>query len=445
MPCPQSERNTFRPVVAAPDPNRRMRRFIARELRQLQTAICVSAAACDADRYRKHFDAVAHFGLLVFHGLQPHASLRGSYAAIQQCPAVLAASGLVQPDGTPTVSFSQFAASNTTRPAAFVLGILPGLIQRVQHSTLPRADRPLELRIIDSTFLRLSHHLADWLPTPGPRGTSGVWVQLEYTPADGVVHSVVTSDRRSNDVQRLDAALFESAADLVERAGTTLVTDLGFYSHARFAALRAGDVHLLTRLHPQAATADQVDRPVQRTLPGLPAACRGRITVTADVHATVGSPNNRAGAVLPHMRLVTATVEPTTKAARAGMTGVTYELLTDRWDVSAEAVVQWYLWRWEIENFFRWLKRGLGLIRLVGHSANAVELSLWVALLVHLLCLLAAAGGVTGHLASVLAQLPWLLSQCTLADLMPADRDHDHLDAISVTQLPLMLGRDPGG
>lgn len=445
MPCPSRERTTLRPVVDSPDPNRHVRRFVAREIQRLQDAVRDSAAACDADRYRKHFDAVAHFGLLVFHGLQPAASLRGSYGAIYQCPALLAASGLVQPDGAPTVSFSQFAASNTTRPAAFLLGILPTLIERVQHSALPRADRPAALRIIDGTFLRLSQQVADWLPTPGPRGTSGVWVQVEYTPADGVVHSVITSDRKVNDVQRLDAALFEDDDALVERTDTTLVMDLGFYSHARFAALRAGGVQLLTRLHPQAATAERIDLPVQRPLPDLPAACRGRITVTADVCATVGSPNNRAGAVLPTMRLVTASVEPTPKAARSGAAAVTYQLLTDRWDLSAEAVVQWYLWRWDIENFFRWLKRGLGMIRLLGHSENAVELSLWVALLVHLLCLLAAAGGLTGRPATVLAQLPWLLSQCTLAELLAADGDRDQAGAISAIQLPLTFGRDPGG
>jgi hypothetical protein len=444
MPCPSRERNTFRPVIVTPDSNRRMRRCMAREIRQLQAAVRVSAAACAADRYRKHFDAVAHFGLLVFHGLQPSASLRGSYAAIYQCPTMLAASGLVQPDGTPTVSFSQFAASNTTRPAAFLLDILPALIQRVQQRALPRADRPAGLRVIDGTFLRLSQQLADWLPTPGPRGTSGVWVQVEYTPADGIVHSVITSDRRSNDVQRLDAALFDDDDDLTERAGTTLVTDLGFYSHARFAALRTGEVHLLTRLHPQAATAERIEVPVQRPLPNLPDACRGRIQVTADVQATVGSPNNRAGAVLPNMRVVTATVEPTPKAARTGATAVTYQVLTDRWDLSAEAVVQWYLWRWDIEQFFRWLKRGIGMIRLLGHSENAVELSLWVALLVHLLCLLAAALGMTGSLTSILAQLPWLLSQCTLADLLDAAADADSL-TITVAQLPLNLPDDPGG
>jgi hypothetical protein len=422
-----------------------MRRFIAREIRQLQAAIRVSAAACDADRYRKRFDAVAHFGLLVFHGLQPAASLRGSYAAIYQCPAMLAASGLVQPDGTPTVSFSQFAASNTTRPAAFLLGILPTLIQRVQQSALPRADRPAALRIIDGTFLRLSQQVADWLPKPGPRGTSGLWVQVEYTPADGVVHSVITSDRKVNDVQRLDAALFACDDDLAERVDTTLVMDLGFYSHARFETLRSGGVSVLTRLHPQAATAARIDLPVQRPLPDLPDACRGRITVTADVRATVGSPNNRAGAVLPNMRLVTATVEPTLKAARTGAAAVTYHLLTDRWDLSADAVIQWYLWRWDIENFFRWLKRGLGMIRLLGHSENAVDLSLWVALLVHLLCLLAAAGGVTGSLAAILAQLPWLLSQCTLADLLGLDDGRDTDTTPSMTQLPLNVGRDPGG
>jgi hypothetical protein len=53
-------------------------------------------------------------------------------------------------------------------------------------------------------------------------------------------------------------------------------------------------------------------------------------------------------------------------------------------------VVQYYLWRWQIELFFRWLKSHLALDRPLGFSANAVQLSVWLALILHLLALLAA-------------------------------------------------------
>ena len=278
MPRPNRERITFRPVEPSNHPPRPLRRLLATEVRHLPRAIRTSAAACGADRYRKHFDSVAHVGLLLFHGLNPGLSLRQSDEALAECDALLEVWGLRQPDGALSVSFSQVAASSTSRPADLLLGLLPDLMRRVQQRGRRRADAPpAGLRIIDATFLRLSQRLADWLPTRTRANATGYWLQFEYTPADDLVHSVVRSDTHANDVQRLDALLFETPADLVELAETTLVLDLGVYSHARFARLRAAGVHIVTRLHPQAALAEVADVPIQQPLPTLPAHGRGRI------------------------------------------------------------------------------------------------------------------------------------------------------------------------
>ena len=101
-------------------PNRALRRWLARELAQLRPAIAASAAACDAERYRKHFDAYAHACLLLFHGLSGGPSLRQSYATVAACPSWAALSGLATDrEGTLAVSFSHFAASNTSRPPSW--------------------------------------------------------------------------------------------------------------------------------------------------------------------------------------------------------------------------------------------------------------------------------------------------------------------------------------
>jgi DDE family transposase len=118
------------------------------------------------------------------------------------------------------------------------------------------------------------------------------------------------------------------------------------------------------------------------------------------------------------MRLVTARVAPTPAAARRAAASVQYELLTDRWDLAADEVVQLYLWRWQIELFFRWLKRYVRLPQLLGYSRNAVELTLLLALLVHLLTVLAAhALGARRRSPTLRARLGWLLGQLTPADL----------------------------
>ncbi len=123
------------------------------------------------------------------------------------------------------------------------------------------------------------------------------------------------------------------------------------------------------------------------SLPGLPA---GRSRVQADQRVTVGSANNRAGAVLPDLRRVTAVVQPQPAATRRGAQPVTSQVLPDRWDLPAEPVVQLYLWRWQIELFLCWLKRHVRRLRLLGASRNAVAVTVWLAIIVHLLTVLAA-------------------------------------------------------
>lgn len=419
MPQPSHDSIGHRSVVDQPSLPRRMRRMLAAELTHLDAVITRSAAACDADRYRKHFTAVAHATLLLFHGLSGQPSLRRSYAAISTSPGLLERVGLRAPDGERlTVSYSQFAASNTSRPAAFLDGVLADLQRRVRAlGPRQRNAPPAELTVLDTTFLRLSVAAAPWLPTRRHRGHSGVQVLVRYTPAVEVPEHVVISDTRTNDVQRLDAAILDDPLQLERLAGHTLSMDLGFYSHARFARLRHAGVAFVSRLHQQAQYTVQAERPVQAELAGLPTP---RIHLMRDAAITLGSPNNRAGAVLPGMRLVEAVVAPQARAARRGDAPVTYTLITDRWDLSAAEVVQFYLWRWEIEVFFRWLKRILGVLRLLGTSRNAVELSVAVALIAHLLLvLLAAALGASSFSVALLALLPGVLTWLT-ADDAPA-------------------------
>jgi hypothetical protein len=413
------------PRSGSPHPsalNHRLRRWLARERRRLRPAVATSTAACRGERYRKSFDAFAHASLLVFHGLSGLPSLRQSYGAFAACEGLVAVSGLGPPaagapPGALGVSFSQYAASNTSRPAAFVSGLLPALCARVsQLPPTPGAAPPGDLRVIDSTFVRVCLHHT-WLPSRGGADVPGVRVQVPYTPAWDLPEHVLITDTRTPDGQGLEQTLLDDPARLAAWRGQTLAMDLGYYGHRRFVRLRAAQVHFVTRRHPQAHLTVEADQPVP--VP-LPACLPGRIRVLHDQRVTLGSPNNRRGAVLRGLRLVTATVTPQPRAARQGAPPVTYEVLTDRWDLPAAEVVQLYLWRWQIELFFRWLKRYVYLLHLLGYSRNAVELTVALALLVHLLTVLAAhALGANRRSPVLRARLGWVLGQLTPAELTP--------------------------
>jgi len=192
---------------------------------------------------------------------------------------------------------------------------------------------------------------------------------MQYRAGQDLPEHVLVTSYRTNDCQGLDLMVLEDPERLEALKDQTLIFDLGYYSHARFARLRVAGIHFVTRLNTQARVKVEADMATQ---PALPSISPGRIEVISDQRVTVGSAENKKGAVLPGLRLVRATVQPSAASARSGGQAVTYELLTDRWDLTAAEVTQGYLWRWQIELFFRWLKSHLHLPKLLGYSRNAV-------------------------------------------------------------------------
>jgi Transposase DDE domain len=415
-----------------PPLNRRLRRFLAAELCRLRPIIAKSAKDSKADRYRKHFRAFSHACLLIFHGLSRAESLHQSYSAFASCEGLVALSGLALPtkpsasepsrepsDQGLAVSYSQFAASNSTRPAAFLAGLIPTLVLRVRQSgQLAAAGFPPELHLFDSTFLRLSLVLSPWLPNRGPSDIPGVKLHLQYAPTLDLPEHVLVSDSHTSDREGFDQAILDDPLRLEGLRGQTIAIDLGYYGHVRFERLLAAEVHFVSRRLAQASYQVERDLPIQQPLPGLSADLYPeRIRVVSDQRISLGSALNSRGAVLQGLRLVTAEVCPLAKAARRGAKIVRYEILTDRWDLGAADVVQLYLWRWQIELFLRWLKSHVHLPRLLGYSPNAVALTVWLAVVVHLLTVLAAlALGLARRSPTLLNQLPWALARLTAQD-----------------------------
>lgn len=66
-------------------------------------------------------------------------------------------------------------------------------------------------------------------------------------------------------------------------------------------------------------------------------------------------------------------------------TGKGYDFLTNAMDLKATTIADLYKERWQIEQFFRWIKQNLKIKTFLGTSANAVLTQIWVALCVYLL------------------------------------------------------------
>lgn len=330
--------------------------------RCLKQPVAHAASVPGADAYRKHFPASAHLWLLLWHGLSASPSLRQTHAAAAADPHLWAGLGL-PPLG---ISRSQLARSSTSRPLACAEQLLAELRAALPARTVPDTVwGPVTL--IDSSFVALSAQLAPW--SQHGRHTAGVRVHTGSDLAQTIPEHLTVSLADTHDL-----AAFR-ARDWTELRGWTVVVDRGYYSHRTFAALLAAGVSWLCPLHAQARVVVLTDLPV-----GADPTPAGDVIV-ADQRVTLGSPHNRAGAVVPAVRLVTS-------RNRAGQL---HRLVTDRVDLSATEVVTLSRQRWQIELFFRWLKHHLGILQPLGYSRHAIRLTLLLAAIVAVLLVLLAA------------------------------------------------------
>lgn len=64
---------------------------------------------------------------------------------------------------------------------------------------------------------------------------------------------------------------------------------------------------------------------------------------------------------------------------------MTFVFITNNFEVSALEIANLYRNRWQIEVFFKWIKQNLTIKTLWGHSENAVNIHIWVAISTYLI------------------------------------------------------------
>jgi hypothetical protein len=313
--------------------------------------VAEAAATLDADRYRKHFPTDAHLWILLAHVLTGSDSLRQTHADLAGTAGAWATLGL--PKG---ISRSQLARSSTSRPSACAEVLFTRVVALARRSAAatPRLAALRRLQVIDSSFLALSAKLSPWSRHGGH--PAGVRLQTGFDLAGAIPAHLRLTLADVNDVTALDQR------ELAPLAGWTVLADLGYYGHRVLAELRAANVSFITRLHPQAALEAEAAHPVD------PTPTADGDVVLADETITLGSANNRAGAVLPGLRLVTS----------RNPAGEEQRFVTDRFDLTAAEVVALYRQRWQIELFFRWLKHHLKAHHAFGTSREAVWLTVLI-------------------------------------------------------------------
>jgi Transposase DDE domain/Domain of unknown function (DUF4372) len=344
--------------------------FGRRLFRQVQPLIEEVTHKHQADRYRKKFRATSHIWLLAMHVASGSGSLRQTHTRFGAQPQLRRRLGLPE-----WISLSQLARSSTSRSPDALMSLLSRLTTQLR-STPRFASRCTDqewkqlnrVRAIDSTFLALSAKLSAW--SVHGSHTAGARVQCSLDIASRIPQVLCLTTTDTND----HTALWKHDLSGPEWEGWTLIMDLGYYGHRQFERLLAHGVDFLSKLHTQAAYRLVQSRAVEQK--------QGWTSkddeVLRDETVVLGSPNNRRGTVIEGMRLITS----------RNSRGEECRFITSRHDLSAWEVVELYRRRWDIELFFRWLKRQLGAIRPVGYTREALWLTVVIAAVVALLWLL---------------------------------------------------------
>lgn len=330
-----------------------------RRIRQAVTPLVERAASVPgADRYRKCFPAHAHLWILLLHVLMGSESLRQTHRLLAPAERWWRQWGMPR-----WVSLSQLARSSTSRPSLCLEVLFSDALAeaRRQPSRDPRWRKLQRIEALDRTVISLAPLLSPW--AQHGQAAAGVHLHCGLDLAHALPSSLRLTGAETND----HTALWER--DLEDRRGWTLLFDRGYYGHRQFVRLLAAGVHFITRLSSQASYT--ITR--QRQVPIGPTPDGD--TILMDATITLGSAENRRGAVVPGLRLVVS------RNAR----GVVHHFVTDRHDLVATEVVQLYRARWRIELFFRWLKHQLRARTPLGRSREAVWLTILMVLIVAVL------------------------------------------------------------
>jgi hypothetical protein len=213
------------------------------------------------------------------------------------------------------------------------------------------------IHVVDATVIQLVASCLDWAEHNHRKAAAKCHLRLSLRsllPGFVVVGSARVSELAK--VRALCAAL---------KRGEIVLFDKGYHQLTHFWELNERGVFFVTR--PKEDLLLRVVRRRQTT----------NERILADEEVLPTTPGSRA-TYRARLRRVTA---------RVLIDGKDCEMvfLTNNFTWSAASIAELYRCRWQIEAFFKQIKQTLQLADFLGHSANAVQWQVWIALLVYVL------------------------------------------------------------
>jgi len=251
--------------------------------------------------------------------------------------------------GMKPTSRATLARVNEQQPASLFETIFLQLLGKCQQAA-PRHkfSFPNKLFLLDTTTIDLCLSVFPWAEYRKRKGAIKLHTGLD---ADGYLPSFM--DMTNGKVHEINWA-----RTLKLPRGSFAVFDRGFKDYDWYASLMKNGIFFVSRLKSNADVTYLLKR-AGRKSPGI----------TNDQEILL------KGIAKP-LRLVAYT-DPET--------GKNYRYVTNAHHLKASEVAEIYKERWQIEQFFKWIKQNLEIKSFLGTSSNAVLTQVWIALIVFLL------------------------------------------------------------
>jgi IS4 transposase len=308
-----------------------------------------------ADYYTKKFFFENHLNFLLIFQITCKESLPEAVQFIKDNKSVK--------EYAPKISVSQVSRDNNNQDYAMFAEIFYYLVDKaIQNKRIKLSDEEKEyiknIKILDSTLIRLCLKYFDW---------------AEYRKNVGAIKIHTLYDLESLCPEKIfmttgkphDSNLMKTIGFLPHN---TYLMDRAYCKYTVFDAMCEEEIYFVTRMKTNAT----IEVLKENELP------EGDHNVLSDSVIIVGNEANGKKMKYP-LRLVIVYNEKE---------NCPVFILTNRFDLSALEVANLYTYRWEIEEFFKWIKQHLKVKKFFGQSENAVLIQILTALIVYVLLLL---------------------------------------------------------
>jgi hypothetical protein len=282
-----------------------------------------------------------HLKTMIYYHLQQKDSLRDVYDSIT--------TSSKDQEILTSVSLSTLSYHNNNRDYEVFLPVLSELIKKALNtSSMNEALKKIgPVKLIDSTTISMCLTFYEWALFRKTK--AGVKIHTKFDLNKGIPEAFIVTNAIAHDRNKID--------DLINEKHCIYVLDKGYADYKRFDKYTKEEKYLINRLKDNAVIEETRELKVSYSDKTL---LDTGTKILYDKVVKLGS-------------LYTYQTKEEYRAIKIiDVAGKELTFVTNIEDLLSEEIAWLYKKRWEIEIFFKWIKRNLKFKELIGHTLNSV-------------------------------------------------------------------------